>query len=206
MPMMPDLLLPSAAECQRRAQALAVLDAVLFPAWDARTFRYDAHWPASDGLASMQDGPGAEAFMLFARGGAIFKTFDHERPARDVDLPGLRPRVPVAYQGFWSEPAFTLDNVTCLGWVEHGAWQVTGPVNDNPLLLLLAAPDPARAYVAWAEDQGEGQVSLVAVQAVFDHAPLTGALVALLRPHVTLEALRADLDEIGYPNSAARRS
>jgi hypothetical protein len=65
------------------------------------------------------------------------------------------------------------------------------------LLLALLTGD-ARAYQEWAQDYYESSVPLPLVEAVFRMEPITEQLVGSLNTDVSIEAVAADLEEIGY--------
>lgn len=70
-------------------------------------------------------------------------------------------------------------------------------MHDIPILGLLAHKE--KAYVTWAEDYYEIEVDIESVAAIFEHQPLTTALIAQLNPDCCLTTLKDDLNEIGYP-------
>lgn len=63
---------------------------------------------------------------------------------------------------------------------------------------LLIEPTPEK-YQEFAEDYYEVPVDLAAVRHLYEGRALTGDVVASLQADVTLEALKEDVDAIGYP-------
>lgn len=72
------LRLPDIIGLRRRAQSLAVLDAIMSPDWQYRYYLFNSKWDADEMMASRKNGSGDELYVLFTRFGAIFKGFDHE--------------------------------------------------------------------------------------------------------------------------------
>lgn len=213
MRIFPDLTLPPVTECLRRSQALAMLDAVLSPEWEDRYYSFDSRWAPGEQMASMRNGSGDHSFMLFVADGCVVKTFDHELGV-DPGAGGLASQltalIPAQYREFLTEPAFSMDAVSSIAWVDptERQWRLALPGTPevgrraDDLLSLLSSGDPA-AYVAWAREYHEVNVPLKAVQAVFRHQPLTHELVAALNDDLTLGDVMADANEIGYPTGDA---
>ena len=103
-----------------------------------------------------------------------------------------------------------MQNVTFCIWRRYtdATWKVGAidfpPDHSDPdgsewlLSILDGAP---KTYQTWAEDYFEREVPLSAVKHLYRHKPLTSKLLAQLNPKVTLDAIRGDAIEIGYPES-----
>ncbi|MFI8367329.1 hypothetical protein [Streptomyces sp. NPDC085466] len=215
--------LPGIEELRDRSRGLAMLDAVLSPAWEGRFYSFDAHWSDTEQLASMKDGQGGEYTIVLSPAGAFARVFDHESPlspygplADGATWPGVLDGVPDAFREYLTEPAFLDEDdvhvtTACL-WREpaDSAWQ-TGPVafpdldghpdpdGSQGLLRLLLDRTP-EAYAAWASEYYETEVPLEAVRHVLALRPLTPDVVAALNPSVTLTDLAEDIAEIGFPS------
>jgi hypothetical protein len=167
-------------------------------------------------MASMRDGSGDEYFILFNPHGAIMKGFAHESPmspyATQSGKPGsgVLDDVPDEFKDFLSEPAFSIEDATFCIWRKYtdSSWQVGSidypEVNDpdgSEDLLFILDGQPS-TYKEFAEGYYEKEVDLSAVEHIYRHKPLTFEIVAALNANVSLEELKADIEEIGYPDSA----
>lgn len=209
MHVVPAPILPAVAECLKRSQALAMLDALLSPEWAYRSYSFNASWAPGEQMASMRNGAGDHYFILFVKDGSIVKTFDHELDRRQN--PGslatqLNSIVPPQYREFLSEPAFSMDEASSIAWFDavQRTWLLALPGErgaerrTDTLLGVLASSEPA-AYAEWAREYFEVDVALEAVQAVFRHEPLTEELVTSINSEISLEDVMEDVGEIGYP-------
>jgi hypothetical protein len=124
--------------------------------------------------------------------------------------PGVLDSVPKAFASFLNEPAFSMQDTTFCIWRQSGdaAWNVgaidfpPGDDTDGSAWMLAILDGRPQTYRHWAEDYYERDVPLKWVRAVYEHRPLTAALVQGLNPELTLADLREDIKEIGYPAPA----
>lgn len=200
-------LLPPPARLERVTRALAVLDAILCEEWDLRIHSFQQRWDEARGerMASARDGSGDSWFIVFSEHGAFMKGFAHEsrlasRGARAALLEGL----PSVFAHSAVEPAFSMDDITFALWNVGRGWhraRLELPDGRDPdgsaELMRLLGGEPAD-YVRFAGKYFERELSLTAVRAVYEGAPVTEALLAALGSERTLEELREDLDEVGW--------
>jgi hypothetical protein len=205
--------LPDVDRLRRLLQSVAMLDAILSPAWDSRYYSFNARWSPGEQMGSMRNGEGDDFFALFNSDGCFFKGFAHEatmspyrRRPKQV-WPGVVDAVPADFAGCLAEPAFSMDDTTFCIWRRYGdeSWQV-GPVKfpagddpDGSQLLLSPLDGDPDTYRAWAEDYYGRPVDPAAVAQVYGHTPLTEALIRRLNPETSPDRLAADRKEIGYP-------
>jgi hypothetical protein len=204
--------LPDVPNLLRIGKAIAILDAIICPEWQYRYYSFNSRWSAGEQMASMRNGSGDEYFVLFNQHGAILKGYAHDSPAAQwcVDfgepLPGMFHRMPPEFKAFVKEPAFSIDDTTFCQWRKSAdnSWSSgtakypAGADGGASELLAILRGDPD-LYVRWAEDYFERPVDAVPVRRVYQHEPLTEALVHSLNSQVTFEALRGDIDEIAFP-------
>ncbi len=205
MPLDPDLL-PTIDVLRLRAQALAMVEAIVSPDWDSRYYSFNASWSADEAMASMRNGQGDEWFILFGTAGAGIKGLAHETAmARDSQLSArTRQAVPASLSSFLDEPAFNWTWMSFCYWCEVGdpRWhRVASPTvgDDGSAHLLKLLMAPASSYVEFAADYYETTLPLSDVEAIYAHRPLTQALLAAINPELSLEDVQADAKEIGYP-------
>lgn len=210
--------LPDVDGLKRVWQSMAMLDAILCPEWEYRYYSFYAGWAPGEQMGSMRNGSGDEVFALFCDAGCWMKGFAHEAPmarsggegARRV-WPGVLDAVPSEFAECLSEPAFKVEDTTFCVWrgTQDLAWRM-GPIEFPPdhvdpdgsgELLSAFDGDPER-FRAWAEGYYERSVSAIGVRAIYEHRPLSNALVAVLNDEVSLAELEDDVEEIGYPASS----
>ncbi|WP_406399893.1 hypothetical protein OH805_12650 [Streptomyces sp. NBC_00879] len=198
-------------------RSIAMLEAILSPEWEHRFYSFDAHWSATEEMASMRNGSGDEYAIVFSPAGAFVRGFAHESLmspyASDGPWPGVLDDVPEVFRACVQEPAFTDEDgmpvaTACL-WREPAdeGWR-TGTIDfpedyeyadgAGELFAILTAGTPS-AYQGFAEDYYEVPVDLAAVRHVYALRPLTPEVVAALNPHLTPAELGGDIVSIGYP-------
>jgi len=201
--------LPDIPALRRLTRSLAMLDAILSPEWESRYYSFDSHWGEGELMASMRNGQGDDWFSLFTRGGVVVIGLDHEAPMFRFNepWPGLFDSLPSELAAAVNEPAFDARNSTFCIWRRSAGerWE-RGPVQfpdgddpDGSAQLLQILDGRPESYRAFAADYYEVDLPLEAVAAVYRHQPLTPELLARLNADATIDALREDVVEIGYP-------
>lgn len=201
--------LPDIPSLRRLTRSLAMLDAILSPEWESRYYSFDSHWGEGEQMASMRNGQGDHWFALFTRNGITLLGLDHEAPMfrPDDPWPGVIDSVPPEFATAVGEPAFDARNCTFCIWRRTGgsSWE-RGPVQfadgddpDGSAQLLHLLDGRPESYRTFAAEYYEVELPLDAVAAVYWHQPLTASLLERLNRAVTLDDLRDDLAEIGYP-------
>jgi hypothetical protein len=209
------LTLPDVVSLRRKAQSLAVLDAIMSPDWQYRYYSFNSTWGKDEMIASRKNGSGDELYILFNPFGAILKGFDHESfmspwAREDQSLwPLIFDGVPAVFQQFLREPSFDIPNTTFCVWrrSDDASWQVANveyPDSDEgsdgsevQLSLYAGGPQP---YLEFAKEYFERDLDLEAVSQVYRHEPITEVRVKQLNPEIDLQSLDAELLEIGYPS------
>ena len=205
--------LPDIADLKALSQSLAMLDAILCPEWEYRYYSFNAHWSEGKMMASMRNGSGDEYFILFSPAGAIIKGFAHEAPMTPYTFdpphvwPGVLDAVPSVFAAFLVEPALIIEDTTFCVWrtYQDSIWQrgaiefPNDPDPDGSQQLLAILDGESQTYQAYTETNYERSISIDAVIQVYNHQPLTNALVQALNPDRSLADIAADQQEIGYP-------
>ncbi|MFF0657475.1 MULTISPECIES: hypothetical protein [Micromonospora] len=212
--------LPGIDLLRQRCRALAVLERLLDEGHPY--YAYDPAWGA-DEAALMSNGGGDEWAVVFAPEGAFIRVFDHESsmsPYADDDLelwPGLLDGLPAQFHRLVEEPAFGDEGrfvATAVLWrlagddrwhagqgidfpPSRGPYDDTGP-DGSPMLEILC-DDVVDEFVEFAGEYHEVALDRDAVAAVVAHRPLTEALVRAVNPEASLSAVRADVENMGYP-------
>jgi hypothetical protein len=201
--------LPSVEGLKSLLRSMAMLDAILSPDWQYRYYSFNARWADGEMMGSMRNGSGDDFFALFNATGCFLKGFSHESPmASDGRVwPGIYEQVPSEFSSVVKEPAFKPDDTTFCLWrrLSDPIWQrgkILFPVGEDPDgsgSLLSPLDGRPETYQKWAEGYYEVSVDLAAVQAIYRSTPLTIELVRSLNTDLTIEDLKADIQEIGYP-------
>ncbi|MFF7454737.1 hypothetical protein [Kitasatospora sp. NPDC008115] len=198
--------LPDTAALRDRLRGVAMLEAILGPAWGDRYYSFNSRWSEGEEMASMRNGEGDDWFMVLSPAGVYARGFDHTAPNAGARL---LAEVPEAFRSHVQEPAFGEEDgvplATVCFWREAGdtAWRApsASPTGGVELFGLLGAEDLTEAYREWAEEYYELEDGLdaAAIAHVLALRPLTGAVVSALNPDVEPADLADDIAEIGYP-------
>lgn len=201
--------LPDLAGFKRLTQSLAMLDAILSPEWESRYYSFNAAWSEGAMMASMRNGCGDHWFALLSPAGVALHGLAHESPLfkEGTPPPWVFADLPADFHAsFREEPAFETQHSTFCIWrrASDAVWQCGRPGDDaddgSAELLELLAGDPAQ-YVDFATDYYECEMDAAAVEAIYQHTPLTRELVLRLNPDADYDALDEDLEEIAYPSA-----
>jgi len=209
-------LLPDVNGLRALLQTMATLDAILCPEWQNRYYSFNRKWAAGQQMGSMRNGQGDDFFAHFSAAGCWLKGFAHEAPMSPYAhkpkriWPGVLDEVPAEFAACLREPAFMVDDVTFCLWrrTTEPRWNI-GPISfplddeddpdpDGSAYLLSNLDGRPGTYHAFAQEYFEVEVDLASVQHVYQHRPLTPAVVAALNPELSPANLISDLDEIGY--------
>ncbi|WP_289064309.1 hypothetical protein [uncultured Zobellia sp.] len=206
--------IPSIANLIQKSKALATLDAILMPDWNYRYYSFDSNWDIGEMMASMRTGSGDHYFILFENDSAIIKEFNQDATLIDkfdnqTIINELSHELPKKFENFLKEPAFKIDELTFLSWCQiSGKEWKTGRLSQfskNDLTTsaerITAVTGDYSDYINWAEEYYEVKVDKIFAESVFDGVPLTNEMVITLNPELTLDDIREDLDEIGYPTA-----
>jgi hypothetical protein len=193
-----------------------MLDAILSPEWDYRYYSFNSKWGPGEMMASMRNGSGDEYFILFNEHGAAMKGFDHEcimSPWSSDDRriwPGMYDRVPPEFSSFLNEPAFSMNDVTFCIWRLYGDSRWHSGIEEFPpgedpdgsaWMLEMFGADP-KQYKQFAFDYYSTDLPLEAIEQLYKLEPLTEVVVRALNGALSLDAIQADANEIGYPIGA----
>jgi hypothetical protein len=205
--------LPDCADLQRLLQAMAMLDAILEEEWDMRYYSFNAKWGAGEQMGSMRNGSGDDFFALFNVAGCFLRGFDHESvmspwaSENRAVWPGVLDSVPEEFSAAIKEPAFHMQDTTFCIWRRNGepAWsrgQIDFPDADDPdgsEAMLSDLDGLPETYQAFASEYYEIDLPLGAVARIYAHEPLTEGLLREFPTTRSIEDLRSDAEEIGYP-------
>lgn len=218
--------LPDISTLLGRCRALAMLDAIVCPQWEYRSYSFNRRWADGQQMASMRTGSGDDYSIVFTPQGVFIRGFDHESstsPWRTDPRslwPGLLDGLPEVLLPQVHEPAFCYEGLLqatfCL-WRLHGdgAWHTgsidyadADPVDADPdgaeWLLGILTDDTPQSYLLYAEEVFEIELESAPVEHVLAGRPLSDEVFRAINPDTSLDELSTDIDEIGYPAPDAR--
>lgn len=201
--------LPEIEKLRKKCQALAMLDALICPEWEYRYFSFNSRWADGLEMASMRNGQGDDWFLLFSDAGAALKGFAHESEVVAPDFSKrLKEVVPQDFRAFLEEPAFSMDHATFCYWrrATDSSWssvfgidKADADIDDGSNDLLTLVMEGAAAYKKYASEYFEFEARIEMIEAVFEHAPLTSALVQAFNSDLDMVEAVEFADEISYP-------
>ena len=180
---------------KNKLKYLALLDAILEQDWELRYYSYNSSWSPEEEMASLRDSCGGEWFFLIADKDIAFKcTSPVDGLAADFQT--LKNQVPEKFSAFLNEPAFSMDEGSCIWYLEDNKWVELGnEINDLPnpkKIQQMSASD----YCNYASDILEQDIDSNIVQSIFD-GKFTFELAVQLNPDVDIDELKNDASEIG---------
>lgn len=197
--------IPDPPELEKRCMAIAMLDAVIAPEYEERTYHFNNHWDDEGSrMASMRTNKGDEYFILFLRNGeAAIIGWDHESPRNKNVLNGLPSlfEAPIrADRAFDAEfTSFALWNAGD-GWKRNPSLTAATLAGDGSSELLEVVLGGVDEYIAYTNDLYEIEIPREPVERFFNLEPLTDELMASLNPKETIEEIE-EIQELGYPGT-----
>ena len=188
--------LPSVDRVKHVAKGLALLDAIIMPEWQYRYFSFNCNWDGAgkEMMGSMRDGSGAEYFLHFTDAGVAGKVICGS------SLPNVSEclnAMPVEFQQFKVEPAFSTDNASLFFWrgVNQPSWCVSPDgLAEYPLLGFFVGG--IAAYKSLAEEYYEKSIDATVLEEVFVSLDVTEDQLMILNPNIEFGDLVDDFQEI----------
>ena len=144
----------------------------------------------------MRTGGGTEWFLWLKGDLMAWKYYNSEFPAmKNVDSI-IKPYA-TEFKNFIEEPAFSVEDSTCLYFFKGGKWNQYGQSNaliNKDFAMLSWRPID---YKNWAESYYDCDLDLEAIQSVFNNQ-LDDSIIGKLKVDLSLGDLREDIEEIGF--------
>jgi hypothetical protein len=193
--------MPDIATFRRLTRSLAMLDAILSPQWEDRTYSFNSRWSANEMMASMRNGCGDHWFAILCPAGIALHGLAHELV--HYAPPGLFAALPPEFhRNLLHEPAFQTEFSTFCLWrrIDDKTWHrgPSGYPDGSAEMLGILAGHPEQ-YLDYADEYFERELRLEDIVSVYRHQPLNRELVGRLNPEVDPNSLQEDMAEIGYP-------
>jgi hypothetical protein len=193
-----------------------------------RTYSFDVLYNKEKHLFNMYNGSGDTFQIQFDKFGAIIVGFDHEAemsPYQDFEVyPGVIDQVPSEWQDFINNDYFfsrsdNLNMITFCIWRKYSdpSWNIGNidfpedEFNNDPdgserlLFILDGNPETYQKIYNTAYPEKDYQEypdlwkKLEPIKYFYDYKPLTEKIIKEIDPDLTIESLKKDIEEIGYP-------
>jgi len=187
--------LPMIETIKQKLRRLALLDAIIEQEWEYRYYSFDSEWSETEEMASLRDGSGGEWFFLFEGQNMAFKCTS---PVDGLvqDFEELKIKVPERFSSFLNEPAFSMNQGSCIWYLHEQTWVKLGnSIKDLPnpeKIIVMTASD----YCKFVESYFERQVDESLVESVLE-GKYTLDMAKQINPDVDIELLTKDMIEIG---------
>ena len=182
-------------EFKNKLKNLALLDAILEQDWELRYYSYNSGWSSTKEMSSLRDSCGGEWFFLISDDDIAFKCTSPEDGLAE-DFESIKSKVPDKFKVFLDEPAFSMNEGSCIWYLENNNWVALGVnINDLPnptKIQQMSATD----YCVYASDILEQDIDNNLVQSILD-GRFTFDLAIKLNPDVDIDELKKDIQEIG---------
>ncbi len=180
---------------RNKLKHLALLDAIIEPEWEYRYYSYNSNWSNTEEMASLRDSCGGEWFFLFNDRNISFKCTSPVDGLVD-NFDEIKESVPKKFTTFLNEVAFSMDQGSCIWFIENNTWVKLGnEISDlpNPTIIQeMTASD----YCQFVEEIFEQEIDKEIVQSIFD-GNFTIDMAKKINPSIDLGALQVDISDIG---------
>ncbi len=182
-------------QLRKKMKSLALLDAIIEQELQYRYFSYNSNWSDTEEMGSLRDGCGGEWFLWFSGELVGYKCLSPEDGLMS-ELEEVKESASGAFHSFITEPAFSMDQATCIWFLENSKWVKYGkPVNwliDLQAITGWKASD----YREWATEYYEREIDLEAVEKILG-GEFSEEIVKTLNPDIEMSELLEELPEIG---------
>ena len=180
---------------RKKIKILALLDAIIEQEWQDRFFSYNSNWSSSEEMGSLRDGCGGEWFLWISGDLAGYKCLSPDDGLM-TDVQEVKDKAHISYNSFITEPAFSMDQSTCIWYLDDSKWVKYGkPVKYLIDLETISSWTPSD-YQAWASEYYESDFDLVAIKKIFN-GEFSEEIAKVLNPEIEMSELLAELPEIG---------
>ncbi len=183
------------AELRQKLKTLAMLDAIIEPEWQYRYFSYNSKWSDTEEMGSLRDGSGGEWYLWTSGPLAGYKCLSPDDGLM-TDLENEKAKIPSIYRAFVTEPAFSMDQATCIWYLNESEWVKLGLPVKWLIDLETISKWHATDYHAWATDYYEKEIDLSVLEKLFE-GKFSDELAMGLNPEIDMSELNTELEEIG---------
>ena len=182
-------------QLRHKMKALALLDAIIEQDWQYRYFSYNSNWSDSEEMGSLRDGCGGEWFFWVSGTLAGYKCLSPEDGLMS-NLEEVKNKAPRSHKNFLTEPAFSMDQATCIWYLDNSKWSKFGKQVEGLIDIEAVSSWGASDYQAWATDYYEREIDLESVEKIFN-GKFSEEIAKTLNQEIDMSELLAELPEIG---------
>ncbi len=182
-------------QLRNKLKALALLDAIIEQEWEYRYFSYNIKWSDTEEMSSLRDGSGGEWFLWTSGELAGYKCLSPEDGLMS-ELESVKNSASSGFSSFITEPAFSMDQATCIWFLENSQWVKHGNSVNYLIDLETVSNWEASDYQSWATEYYEREIDLETVSKILS-GQFNEALAKKLNPEIEINQLLTELPEIG---------
>lgn len=180
---------------RNKLKALALLDAIIEQEWEYRYFSYNTKWSDTEEMGSLRDGSGGEWFLWTSGELAGYKCLSPEDGLMS-ELESVKSSASSGFSSFITEPAFSMDQATCIWFLENSQWVKHGNSVNYLIDLETVSNWEASDYQNWATEYYEREIDLETVSKILS-GQFNEVLAKKLNPEIEINQLLTELPEIG---------
>lgn len=195
-------------DLRRVCKGISALEILMSKEWDMRYYSYNPNWGDDEEVFEMRDGSEQHMLILFSPNGCVISGIDGECYDWERGIPKIEDitdGLPKVFHEFmYGEPVKSLKSTFCI-WTRNGAAWSTGNIGDRDdgsedmLDILDGTPQKYADFCKWYY---EIEIPLNIVEKVYSKTTLTLEMFKLLNSERDdIDTIRAELCEIGYPNT-----
>ncbi|MBS2032288.1 MAG: hypothetical protein JST54_30590 [Deltaproteobacteria bacterium] len=192
--------LPSPAELERRAKLVTLLEMLIEPDFEPRYHEFYEDWDAKarERVLGIRTGEGDHAFIFFSPKGTLVRGWVKGKAS--VEPARLFADLPKSLARARDEKAFQLGGDSFAFWWSGKGWASSvDPERGGASNLLFALDGKPRTFSKWAADYHDARVDPRAVEALYEGAPVSPALVAQLSSEFSADEALALAMRLGLP-------
>ena len=202
--------MPDVASLRRICRAVAVLEMIAGDEEWLRRYFYHPNWDENEEVFEFSDGSEQQMLVLFRPEGCVISGVDCERYDWDEDWPSaedITAGLPAAFHEFmYGEPVKSIKSTFCIWCTDGVTWQKSGAIDlggeDGSEDMLEILDGNPQTYARFCRSYYEKDLPLAVIESVYRGEKMTPDMVkALNSGREDVQAIREELEKLGYPNT-----